>query len=103
MRYCSAKETREEASENRTTQEGKTPSLTAMTKRIPFTHEFLVQSDSGGVRVIVCAEDCAEMDGVESQTHDVPTALYRFQGGDLAAKIGDLFLDCSGEIYRRMT
>lgn len=76
-----------------------------MTKRIPFTYEILVRSDSGGVRVIVCSEDGAGTDGVETQTHHVPTALatYRFKGGDLVAKIDDLFLDCSGEIYRRMT
>jgi hypothetical protein len=76
-----------------------------MAKRIPFTYGFSVRSDSGGVRVIVCSEDCAGTDGGESQTHHVPTALttYRFKGGDLAAKIDDLFLDCSGEIYRRMT
>jgi len=76
-----------------------------MTPRIPYIYEFSVRSDSGGERVIVCSEDCAGTDGVESQTHDVSTALttYRFKGGDPAAKIGDLFLDCSGEIYRRMT
>ena len=77
-----------------------------MTKRIPYTYEFSVRSDSGGERVIVCSEDCAGTgDPVESQTHYVPTAptTYSFKGGDPAAKIGDLFLDCSGEIYRRMT
>jgi hypothetical protein len=69
-----------------------------MTKRIPFTHEILVQADSGGVRVIVCSEDSTGPDDPASQTHS-----YTFKGGDAAAKIGDLFLDCSGELYRRVT
>jgi hypothetical protein len=35
----------------------------------------------------------------------VPSGLktYTFKNGDPAAKIGDAFLDRSGEIYRRMT
>jgi hypothetical protein len=75
-----------------------------MTKRIPFTYEFSVRSDSGGVRVIVCSDDCGGTGGTESQADDMSTDLttYTFKGGDAAAKIGDLFLDCSGEIYRRM-
>jgi hypothetical protein len=77
-----------------------------MNKRIAYTHEFPVWSDSGGKRVIVCLEDSAKTgDSVESPTHYVPTvpATYQFEGGEPAAKIGDLFLDCSGEIYRRIT
>ena len=35
----------------------------------------------------------------------VPSGLktYTFENGEPAAKIGDAFLDRSGEIYRRMT
>ena len=75
-------------------------------KRIAYTYEFSVRSDSGGERVIVCSEDCAETDGpVGSQTRYAPTAhtTYKFKGGEAAARLGDLFLDCSGEIYRRIT
>ena len=74
-----------------------------MTKRLPYTYEFSVRSDNGGERVIICSEESAAT-GVESQAHYVPAPkTYSFKGGDPAAMIGDLFLDCSGEIYRRST
>ena len=70
-----------------------------MPERIPYTYEFSVRSDTGGEeRVIVCSEDRTETDDLASQTHS-----YTFKGGDAAKKIGDLFLDCSGELYRRIT
>ena len=75
-----------------------------MTKRITRTYEFSVVSDRGKERVIVCSEDYAEKVGPqESQNYYVPTGpkTYKFKGGEPAAKIGDVFLDCSGEIYRR--
>ena len=77
-----------------------------MTKRITHTDEFTVHSDSGKERVIVCSEDCTERGGpAESQKYYVPTdpKTYKFKGGEPAAKIGDAFLDSSGEIYRRIT
>ena len=76
-----------------------------MTKRITRTYEFSVESDSGKKRVIVCSEDCAEKDGPEeSQKYYVPTGpkTYKFKSGERAARIGDIFLDSSGEIYQRI-
>ena len=76
-----------------------------MTKRITRTYEFSVESDGGKERVIVCSEDCAEKDGPEeSQKYYVPTGpkTYKFKGGERAARIGDIFLDSSGEIYQRI-
>jgi len=32
-----------------------------------------------------------------------PSLVYNFEGGEPAAQIGDVFLDRSGEIYRRIT
>jgi hypothetical protein len=77
-----------------------------MTRRITHTYEFSVESDSGKERVIVCSEDCAERGSLtESQNYYVPTGpkTYKFKGGERAAKIGELFLDSSGEIYRSIT
>ena len=70
-------------------------------RRIEYTHEFAVQSENGRIRVIVCSEDCARSaHPLEGQTTPIE---YKFKGGDAVAKIGDLFLDCSGELYWRLT
>ena len=76
-----------------------------MTKRITHTYEFSVESDRGKERVIVCSEDYADKVGPqESQNYYVPigTKTYKFKGGERAARIGDIFLDSSGEIYQRI-
>jgi len=66
--------------------------------------KFPVQSDSGYVRTIVCAQDHNEMGG----QHGTPKYYvavgrknYCFEDGEPAAMIEDAFLDRSGEIYRR--
>jgi hypothetical protein len=77
-----------------------------MTARIIHTYEFWARSASGKTRVIICSEDRIERGGPgETQKYSVPTGLksYKFKGGEPAAKIGDAFLDSSGEIYRRIT
>jgi hypothetical protein len=56
--------------------------------------------------MIVCAEDHIERGGGGATgKYYVPSGLksYTFEGGEPAAKIGDAFLDRSGEIYRRIT
>jgi hypothetical protein len=56
--------------------------------------------------MVVCAQDHVERGGQgTAQKYSVPTGLknYYFEDGDPVAKIGDAFLDRSGEIYRRFT
>ena len=89
------KKTRLEASENKKATAGEQPTMIG---RIDYTYEISVRSDSGGERVVVCSERCAGA----ADPGEGPTS-YEFKGGEAAAKIGDLFLDCSGEIYRRIT
>ena len=71
-----------------------------------ITDKFPVQSDSGHIRMVICAQDHAERSSPgTAQKYYVPTGLtnYYFEDGDPVAKIGDAFLDRSGEIYRRFT
>ncbi len=70
------------------------------TSRIALTHTFPVQSDIGDVRNIVCAEE-----QVATGSYYMPTGKksYEFENGEPAATIGDMFLDRSGIIYRRVT
>ena len=71
-----------------------------------ITDKFPVQSDSGNVRIIVCSQDHVERGGQgATQKYYVPTGLktYYFEDGEPVAKIGDTFLDRSGEIYCRFT
>ena len=76
-----------------------------MASRITRTHMFPARSDSGTIRFIVCLEDHVERGGVGAmEKYYVPTGLksYNFEGGEPAAQIGDVFLDRSGKIYRRI-
>jgi hypothetical protein len=76
-----------------------------MTARFTHKYEIWARSDSGKTRVIVCSEELIERGGRgETQKYYVPTGLksYEFKGDGPAAKIGDAFLDRSGEIYRRI-
>jgi hypothetical protein len=77
-----------------------------MTARYTHTDEFQVRSVSGKTRIIVCAEDHIERGGHgATQKYYVPSGIktYKFKGGEPVAKIGDAFLDRSGEIYQRIT
>ncbi len=77
-----------------------------MASRITRTHMFPAQSDSGTIRFIVCSEDHLEQGGADpTLKYYVPTGIksYNFEGGEPAAQIGDVFLERSGEIYRRIT
>ena len=77
-----------------------------MASRITDTHMFPARSDSGTIRFIVCSEEHIERGGVGAAVkYYVPTGIksYNFEGGEPAAQIGDVFLDGSGEIYRRIT
>ena len=77
-----------------------------MASRITETHMFPARSDSGTIRFIVCSEELIERGGVGATLkYYVPTGIksYNFEGGEPAAQIGDVFLDRSGEIYRRIT
>lgn len=77
-----------------------------MTARITRTSEISARSASGSIRVVVCSEELIEKGGPgETQKYYVPIGLksYEFKGGGPAARIGDAFLDRSGEIYRRVT
>ena len=74
--------------------------------RITHPDKFPAQSNRGKVRTIVCSEDHIERGGVGAMAkYYVPSGLktYTFENGEPAAKIGDAFLDRSGEIYSRMT
>ena len=65
-----------------------------------------MQSDSGYIRKIVCAQNQTEMGGQNgTPKYYVPVGRknYCFEDGEPAAMIGDAFLDRSGEIYRRQT
>jgi hypothetical protein len=56
--------------------------------------------------MIVCAEEHSERGGYGGTLkYYVPTGVksYHFDDGEPAAQIGDAFMDCSGEIYRRIT
>lgn len=67
------------------------------------TRKFEVRSDRGRVRFIVCSEEQAErLDPHSQHKYSVPTGqkTYAFEDGGPAAKIGDAFLDRTGEIYR---
>jgi hypothetical protein len=71
-----------------------------------YEYEFWVRSDSGKNRIVICSEDRIQRGGPEStQKYYVPTGVksYRFRDGERAAQIGDVFLDSTGEIYRRIT
>ena len=74
--------------------------------RITHTDKFPARSNRGKIRTVVCSEDHIERGGVGATgKYYVPSGLktYTFENGEPAAKIGDAFLDRSGEIYRRMT
>ena len=67
------------------------------------TRKFEVRSDRGRVRFIVCSEEQVErLDPHSQYKYSVPTGqkTYAFEDGGPAAKIGDTFLDRTGEIYR---
>ena len=69
------------------------------------THKFEVRSDRGRVRFIVCCEEQIERVDPHSQSkYYVPSGhkTYAFEDGGPAAKIGDTFLDRTGEIYRAL-
>ena len=57
------------------------------------------------MRVIVCIEELTE--GVSSSGYKYQSRsgfnTYQFEGGEPVAKIGDAFLDRTGQIYRRIT
>lgn len=77
-----------------------------MTARIIHKYEIQARTEAGKTRVIVCSEELIEKSGPgETQRHYVPTGLksYQFKDDGPAARIGDAFLDRSGEIYRRIT
>jgi len=68
-----------------------------------ITHKFEVRSDRGHVRFIVCSEEQVErLDPNSQYKYSVPSGhkTYAFEDGGPAAKIGDTFLDRTGEIYR---
>jgi hypothetical protein len=75
----------------------------AVTRRI--SDKFQVRSDGGTIRVIVCIEEQTE--GVSSSAYKYQSRrgfkTYQFEGGEPAAKIGDAYLDRTGQIYRRIT
>ena len=75
-----------------------------MVSRITHSDKFAARSDSGKVRIIVCSEELIARGGYGGTEYYVPTGLkqYHFEDGEPAAKIGDSFLDCSGEIYHRI-
>ena len=67
------------------------------------TRKFEVRSDRGRVRFIVCSEEQIEKSDPHFQyKYYVPSGhkSYAFEDGGPAAKIGDTFLDRTGEIYR---
>ena len=67
------------------------------------TRKFEVRSDRGRVRFIVCSEEQIEESDPHLQCkYYVPSGhkTYAFEDGGPAAKIGDTFLDRTGEIYR---
>ena len=67
------------------------------------TRKFEVRSDRGHVRFIVCFEEQTERFDPHAQyKYYVPSGhkTYAFEDGGPAAKIGDTFLDRTGEIYR---
>jgi len=61
--------------------------------------EFEVQSDSGDVRTIVCSEEHVS---AGSYHYSTGKKSYEFDNGEPAATIGDMFMDRSGTIYRRV-
>ena len=66
------------------------------------TRKVEVRSDRGRVRFIVCSEEQIERFDPQAQyKYYVPSGrkTYAFEDGGPAAKIGDTFLDRSGEIY----
>ena len=70
------------------------------------TRKFEVLSDRGRVRFIVCSEEQIERFDPHAQSkYYVPSGhkTYAFEDGGPAAKIGDAFLDRTGEIYRAST
>jgi hypothetical protein len=76
-----------------------------VTGRITHTDEFRVRSASGKARIIVCSEDHIERAGRgPSEKWYVPSGIktYKFKNGEPVAKIGDAFLDRTGEIYQRI-
>ena len=75
-----------------------------MVGRITHTDEFRVRSASGKTRIVVCSEDHFERGGRgASEKCYVPSGIktYQFKNGESVAKIGDAFLDRTGEIYQR--
>ena len=69
------------------------------------TRKFEVRSDRGHVRFIVCSEEQIERFDPHAQyKYYVPSGhkTYAFEDGGPAAKIGDTFLDRTGEIYRAL-
>ena len=69
------------------------------------TRRFQVRSDRGHVRFIVCSEEHIErFDPHAGYKYYVPSGhkIYAFEDGGPAAKIGDTFLDRTGEIYRAL-
>lgn len=70
------------------------------------TRKIEVHSDRGHVRFIVCSEEQTERFDPHAQNKYYVTSghkTYAFEDGGPAAKIGDTFLDRTGEIYRAST
>jgi hypothetical protein len=72
-----------------------------LASRITKKHQFPAQSDSGRVRIIICSEEHVSATGQYYIPSGVKT--YEFENGEPAAKLGDAFLDRTGEIYRVLT
>jgi hypothetical protein len=77
----------------------------AVTLTSRISDKFQVRSNGGAMRVIVCMEE--QIEGVSSSGYKYQSRsgfkTYQFEGGEPAAKIGDAFLDRTGQIYRRIT
>jgi hypothetical protein len=77
----------------------------AVTVTSRISDKFQVRSNGGAMRVIVCMEE--QIEGVSSSGYKYQSRsgfkTYQFEGGEPAAKIGDAFLDRTGQIYRRIT
>lgn len=77
----------------------------AVTVTSRISDKFQVRSNGGAVRVIVCMEE--QIEGVSSSGFKYQSRSdfknYQFEGGEPATKIGDAFLDRTGQIYRRIT
>jgi hypothetical protein len=70
-----------------------------MKSLITVKHPLPVQAETGETRVVLCLEE-----QIDTGTYCIPTGVqnYEFEDGGPAAKIGDSFLDRTGNIYRRI-